>query len=262
VCSEVVDLRDVARPAAISRLFRAGRAVNPGGVSNSALQLHAAPRAVRPTIGRASARSRHCLVGLARRGRPDEGAARCPSAAEVLPALAPDPHGLLVATPAPIGVPPARNRGRSTSDVTSSQPESGADDTEAMSGGRWGHLSRLTESSTRVEVTGTTRYDATPRRHWRQTAQSVRACAAYGQAPAEAGSIDKRESVRERYQGRVPPRRPRRGEHLRSTLRRITVALHEHAERPHSRSSGVHVTPRDSYTTWPRQPMRSVVAMP
>jgi len=29
--------------------------------------------------------------------------------------------------------------------VTSSQPESGADDTEAISGGRWGHLSRLTE---------------------------------------------------------------------------------------------------------------------
>ena len=72
--------------------------------------------------------------------------------------------------------------------VTSSQPESGADDTEAISGGRWGHLSRLTESSTRVEVTGTTRYDATPRRHRRQTAQSVRARAAHGQAPAEAGS--------------------------------------------------------------------------
>jgi hypothetical protein len=62
--------------------------------------------------------------------------------------------------------------------------ESGADDTEAMSAGRWGHLSRLAESLTRVEVTETTRCDATPRHHRRQTAQTVRTRAAHGQAPA------------------------------------------------------------------------------
>src|SRR4030095_16798359 len=55
---------------------------------------------------------------------------------------------------------------------------------------------------------------------------------AHGQAPAEARSIEKRGSALERYQGRLPPRRPPRREHLRSTLRRITVAVHEHAERP------------------------------
>jgi hypothetical protein len=38
-----------------------------------------------------------------------------------------------------------------------------------MSAGRWGHLSRLTESPTRVEVTEATRCDATPRHRRRQT---------------------------------------------------------------------------------------------
>src|SRR4029453_1386745 len=66
--------------------------------------------------------------------------------------------------------------------------ESGADDTEALSRGRWDHLSRLTEASTRVEVTETTRCDATPGHHRRQTAQTVRTLAPHGQAPAEAGA--------------------------------------------------------------------------
>src|SRR4029453_19049740 len=47
-----------------------------------------------------------------------------------------------------------------------------------------------------------------------------------------AGSIEKRGSALERYQDRLPPLRPRRREHLRSSLPRITVAVHEHAERP------------------------------
>jgi hypothetical protein len=77
--------------------------------------------------------------------------------------------------------------------------ESGADDTEAMSAGRWDHLSRLTEASTRLEVTETTRCDATPRHHRRQTAKTVRTRTAHGQAPAEARSIEKRGSALERY---------------------------------------------------------------
>ena len=60
----------------------------------------------------------HCLVDLAGRARPERAAAPRPSAAKLLPAPAPDPYGLLLATPAPIGAPPARNRGISTSDVT------------------------------------------------------------------------------------------------------------------------------------------------
>ena len=100
----------------------------------------------------------------------------------------PAPIWLLVSTPAPIGAPPARNRGRSTSYVTSSQPESGADDTGAMSAGRWGHLSRLTESPTRVEVTETTRCDGTPRHRRRQTCaerwRTRRSCRS-GDAPFE-----------------------------------------------------------------------------
>jgi hypothetical protein len=36
----------------------------------------------------------------------------------------------------------------------------------------------------------------------------------------------------ERYQGCSPARRPRRREHLRRTISRITVAVHENAERP------------------------------
>jgi hypothetical protein len=51
-------------------------------------------------------------------------------------------------------------------------------------------------------------------------------------------SIEKRQSVLERYQGRLPPRRPRRREHLRSTLPRITVAVHDNAERPRLEIAG------------------------
>jgi hypothetical protein len=123
----------------------------------------------RSRIGRASARSRHCLVGLARRARPDRAAPPDRPLPSCSQPARPAPFPLLVATPAPIAAPPARNRGRSTSYVTSSQPESGADDTGAMSAGRWGHLSRLTESPTRVEVTETTRCDATPRHRRRQS---------------------------------------------------------------------------------------------
>jgi hypothetical protein len=129
------------RPAVISHLSgSAARSIRVE--SRIGLQLHAGPHAVRPRIGRASARSGHCLVGLApkvpTKPRPcDRPPPRCS-----LPWHR-TPHGLLVATPAPTGAPPARNRGRSTSYVTSSQPESGADDTEAMTAGRWGHLSRL-----------------------------------------------------------------------------------------------------------------------
>ena len=81
-------------------------------------------------------------------------------------------------TPAPIGAPSAHNRGMSTSYVTSSQPESGADDTGAMSAGRWGRLSRLSGSATRVEVTETTRCHGTPGHRRRQThAERSRAAA-------------------------------------------------------------------------------------
>src|SRR5262249_58028271 len=146
--------------------------------SNSDLRLHAGPPVTRPRIGRAAARSRHRLVGFAGRRRPDGAAATRPSAAKLLPALMPASHCLLVATPAPIGAPPARTAARSTSCMTSAEPESGADDAEALSAGRWDHLSRLPESPTRAEVTETTRCDATPRHPPRQTVQRGRAGAA------------------------------------------------------------------------------------
>src|SRR4029077_16431469 len=47
--------------------------------------------------------------------------------------------------------------------------DSGADVTEALPAGRWGHLSRLTEYSTPVEVAETTQQNATPRLGRRQT---------------------------------------------------------------------------------------------
>jgi hypothetical protein len=111
------------------------------------------------------ARSRCCLIG-----RHGEGVPTRPSAPELLPALARGSQQQLVATRAPIGVPPARSRCISTSYVTSSQPDSGADDTEALPAGRWSHLLRLTESPTPVEVAETTHQHATPRHSRRQTA--------------------------------------------------------------------------------------------
>src|SRR5262249_19608565 len=147
--------------------------------------------------------------------------------AKLLPALMPASHCLLVATPAPIGAPPARTPARSTSCMTSAEPESGADDAEALSAGRWDHLSCLPESPTRAEVTETSRCDATPRHPPRQTVQRVRAGAAQGEASVEPGTIEMHGSALERNQGRLPPRRARRCEHLRSTLSRIAVAIHE-----------------------------------
>src|SRR4029453_11621906 len=104
--------------------------------------------------------------------------------------------------------------------------ESGADDTEAMSAGRWDHLSRLTEASTRSR--SLRRLAATLRPGTIGVKQGRSHHAAHGQAPAKAGSIEKRGPALERYQGRSPLRRA----HLRSNLRRITVAVHENAKRP------------------------------